>query len=269
MLFISYLKKLLPAVAVMAAVFNMQAGEQSDLPVKVVIFPLREAVIPALVESRVMKYHFYEGEKFPSGKILANLDKAVYKQRLLKMEASLKEAEAGLKFAKKNAARTKDLFTKGVLGHTELERTELEEEIADAKYLAAKANLIVAQRELAFCDISVPFNGRLVEKLVNEYEYVRTGQPLMKVIDDNQLLAAMHLPSGDKNKIKLGQKMTIRVDETGTIHKGKVYKISGVIDPGSRTFEIKVLLDNKDGALSSGMSGVLLKDTKNPDKKKK
>ena len=42
-------------------------------------------------------------------------------------------------------------------------------------------------------------------------------------------------------------------------HKGKIYKISGVIDPGSRTFEIKVLLDNSKGTLAAGMSGVLLK----------
>ncbi|MEA1926938.1 MAG: HlyD family efflux transporter periplasmic adaptor subunit, partial [Candidatus Auribacterota bacterium] len=105
-----------------------------------------------------------------------------------------------------------------------------------------------------------PFNGRLVEKLVNEYEYVRTGQPLMKIIDDNQLLAVMHLPSSEKNKIKLGQAMKIKIDETKTSHQGKIYKISGVIDPGSRTFEIKVLLDNKKGSLSAGMSGILEKN---------
>ncbi|MDD5599380.1 MAG: efflux RND transporter periplasmic adaptor subunit, partial [Victivallaceae bacterium] len=186
-----------------------------------------------------------------------------------KMDASLKEAKAGLEFTKRNAKRMKDLFAKGMQGHTELERAELEEEIADAKYLSAQANYIVAERDLALCDISAPFDGRLVEKLVNEFEYVRTGQPLMKIIDDNQLLAVMHLPSGDKNKIKPGQKMKIKIDETGTGHEGEVYKISGVIDPGSRTFEIKVLLDNRNGILSAGMSGVLVKDEKNADKKKK
>ncbi|MDD5597807.1 MAG: hypothetical protein PHV82_07670, partial [Victivallaceae bacterium] len=125
MRFISCLKKLLPAAAVMAAAFTVQADDQYDLPVRVVIFPLREAVIPALAESRVMKYHFNEGEKFPAGKILANLDKTVYKQRLLKMDASLKEAKAGLEFTKRNAKRMKDLFAKGMQGHTELERAEL------------------------------------------------------------------------------------------------------------------------------------------------
>ncbi|MFA6714635.1 MAG: efflux RND transporter periplasmic adaptor subunit [Victivallales bacterium] len=267
--FISCLKKLFPAAVLIAAMFTAQADDQYDLPVRVVIFPLREAVIPALAESRVMKYHFNEGEKFPSGKILANLDKTVYKQRLLKMDASVKEAKAGLEFTKRNAKRMKDLFAKGMQGHTELERAELEAEIAEAKYLSAQANYIVAERDLALCDISAPFDGRLIEKLVNEFEYVRTGQPLMKIIDDNQLLAVMHLPSGDKNKIKLGQKMKIKIDETGTCHEGEVYKISGVIDPGSRTFEIKALLDNRNGVLSAGMSGALVKDKKNADKKKK
>lgn len=257
---ISCFKKLFLPIIIFAIAFNIQAQEQYDLPVKVVIFPFREAVIPALTESRVLKYYFNEGEKFPSGKTLAQLDKIVYKQRLFKIEASVKEAKASLTFAKKNAKRTKKVYEKGMLGHTEMEKAALEAEIAEAKYLSAKASYIVAKRELDLCDITAPFDGRLVEKLVNEYEYVRTGQPLMKIIDDNQLLAVMHLPSSEKNKIKLGQPMKIKIDETQTTHQGKIYKISGVIDPGSRTFEIKVLLDNKKGSLSAGMSGVLQKD---------
>ena len=264
MLLISCFKKVFFFIVVLGILLNVQAEDKYALPVKVVIFPFRQAVIPALTESRVMKYHFYEGEKFPAGKILAQLDKTVYKQVLLKIEASLKEAKANLTFADKNAKRAKEVFKKGMLGHTEMEKAELEAEIADAKYLSAEASYIVAKRELTLCDIAAPFNGRLVERLVNEYEYVRTGQPLMKIIDDNQLLAVMHLPSSEKNKIKLGQPMKIKVDETKTVHKGKIYKISGVIDPGSRTFEIKVLLDNKKALLSAGMSGVL---QKNKDKK--
>ena len=44
--------------------------------------------------------------------------------------------------------------------------------------------------------------------------------------------------------------------------------ISGEIDPGSRTFEIKVLLDNRDRKLAAGMSGKLMKRyDKNSEKK--
>lgn len=259
MLLISCFKKLFFLIVICGIIFNIQAEDKYD-SVKVVIFPFRQAVIPALTESRVLKYYFYEGEKFPAGKVLAQLDKVVYEQRLLKIEASLKEAKASLTFAQKNVKRSREVFKKGMLGNNELEKAELDAEIADAKYLSAKASYIVAKRELALCNIVAPFDGRLVERLVNEYEYVRTGQPLMKIIDDNQLLAVMHLASSEKNKIKLGQPMEILIDETKTKHQGKIYKISGVIDPGSRTFEIKVLLDNKSGSLSAGMSGVLQKN---------
>ncbi|MDD5697263.1 MAG: efflux RND transporter periplasmic adaptor subunit [Victivallaceae bacterium] len=267
MSFISYFRQLLPAVTVIWVALAVGADDKINIPpdgkydqsVKVVLFPFREAVIPALTDSRVMKYYFHEGENFPAGKILAELDKAFYRQRLLQITASVKEAEAHLDFTKKNLVRTKDLFAKGVQGHAELERAELDAKVAEAKYLAAKASYSVARRDLASCDITAPFDGRLVERLVNEYEYVRTGQPIMKIIDDNQLLAVTHLPSGEMSRISLGQRMRIKVDETGTVHQGKIYKISGIIDPGSRTFEIRVLLDNRKGLLTSGMSGLLLK----------
>jgi multidrug efflux pump subunit AcrA (membrane-fusion protein) len=66
----------------------------------------------------------------------------------------------------------------------------------------------------------------------------------------------MHFPSKEKNKIKEGMPLKFKIDETGKTYTGKVYEISGDIDPGSRTFQVKALIDNKAKKLSAGMSGV-------------
>jgi RND family efflux transporter MFP subunit len=217
-------------------------------------------VIPALVDSQVIKYHFKESEKFPVGKILASLDKTAYKQRLIEKNAALEEAKANLEFTKKGAKRAKDLHEKGVLGETELASAERDAKIAEARYLSAGASRDVAQRKLALCDISAPFSGKLVQKLVNEHEYVRTGQPLMKIINDNQLWAVSYVSPRDRKKMKLGQKVTIKVDPAGTFHEGEIYEISDQTATPTRGFVMKILIDNKDGALSTGMSGVLVED---------
>jgi len=93
---------------------------------------------------------------------------------------------------------------------------------------------------------------------VQDFEYVRTSQPIMEIIDDHQLLAVMYLPSIRKKDMKLGTDMMFRIDETGTTHSGRVYEIAGQIDARSRTFEVKALIDNHNRKLTAGMSGVLV-----------
>jgi len=125
----------------------------------------------------------------------------------------------------------------------------------------AKASMNMSQIRLDDCTIKAPFSGRLTEKLVNEHEFVGTGTPIMEIINDSELLAIMYLPSDDIKKIKKDSTMLFIIDETGTKHEGKVYEISGYVYSGSRTFEIKAVIDNKDRELFSGMSGSLLTDT--------
>ena len=97
---------------------------------------------------------------------------------------------------------------------------------------------------------------------------MRASQQVINIIDDYQLLAVMHLPSSEINKVAIGKKMRVWIDETRTEHEGTINVISGEIDPGSRTFEIKVLLDNRARKLAAGMSGKLMKQyDKNSGKK--
>ena len=118
------------------------------------------------------------------------------------------------------------------------------------------------------CRLVAPFAGRLIKKLVQEHEFVRASQQVINIIDDYQLLAVMHLPSSEINKVAIGKRMRVWIDETRTEHEGTINVISGEIDPGSRTFEIKVLLDNRDRKLAAGMSGKLMKQyDKNSGKK--
>ena len=140
-----------------------------------------------------------------------------------------------------------------------LEKSELERDIAASKLNFSVANMKMAEIDLKACRLVAPFPGRLIKKLVQEHEFVRASQQVINIIDDYQLLAVMHLPSSEINKVAIGKRMRVWIDETRTEHEGTVNVISGEIDPGSRTFEIKVLIDNRDRKLAAGMSGKLMK----------
>jgi RND family efflux transporter MFP subunit len=234
------------------------APSETSEPVKTVLFPMKSAVLSSMVETALRVHRFKEGEKFNKGDILMDLDDDSFKQKLIKAKSALLEAKAGVDFAGRNITRTQDLFKRGLQGQQDVERSQLEFDVASSKQMYQDANLQLAQQDLDDCHVVAPFSGRIVKKLVQEHEFVRVGQQMLQIIDDNQLLAVMHISSSEFNKVKLSEKRKIQVDETNTLYEGSVYEIAGEIDAGSRTFEIKVLIDNKDGVLTAGMTGILV-----------
>lgn len=254
---------LLSAVCLCFSVIPLSGGAEgrndvTGMAVRVVLFPVKRAVLSGRVDSFVKDYRFREGESFREGELIANLEDQIYRQMYLRAEASYKESESKLKFALSNLERNEDLFKKGIAGHKELETSKLEKESTEAQLQFAKANMEMAKLNLDACQLHAPFNGRLSKKLVEDYEYVRAGQPMMEIIDDNMLLAVMYLPSLMKEKIHKDLDLAFKIDETGTVHHGRVYMLSGEIDPRSRTFEVKALIGNKDKKLAPGMSGILV-----------
>ncbi len=243
----TYKKFLLPVVLVFCLFsWPVSAGKsEADRPTRVVLFPSRTVVIASIVNASVKEYSFKEGETFAKGDTIVELDDALYKQSFLK-------AKAAATFAAEVYRNNQRLAEKGGIGRYEVAKSKFEND-------AAEAEMKIAQIQLNACVIKAPFSGRLVKRIASEYQFVRTGEAVFAILDDYQLLAVMHLPSSQRKLLKKGQAMKFRIDETHTVHAGKVHEISAQIDPRSRTFEAKVLLDNSDRKLSAGMSGVVVK----------
>ncbi len=230
--------------------------------VRTVLFPQRQSTLSSRVDGTIEKHDFREGEAFRQGDVLVELDDTMIKLRLLRAQSAEREAVAALDYGRKNLAVAQDLKVKGIQGQQEFDRAQFEVDAAEARLLGARAALKMSEQELADSRLTAPFSGRVVRRMAQEHEFVRAGQQLLQIIDDSKLLAALHLDSTMRHQVKLGEKRRIKVDETGTVHTGEVVEISGDIDSGSRTFEIKISIDNADGALSAGMSGILLEENR-------
>ena len=258
----------LPWIAPLNASAADDIIQAAEYPTKVVIFPFRQAVISAEVDTAVKQYNFKEGDCFREGDVIALLEDKIYLQKYEKAKSAQLEAEASMQFALKNFKRNEEMYQKGIQGMQDLEKSELERDIATSKLNFSVANMKMAEIDLKACRLVAPFAGRLIKKMVQEHEFVRASQQVINIIDDYQLLAVMHLPSSEINKVAIGKSMRVWFDETRTEHEGTVNVISGEIDPGSRTFEIKVLIDNRDRKLAAGMSGKLMKQYDNNSGKK-
>ena len=124
----------------------------------------------------------------------------------------------------------------------------------------AESSLADAKLNLSYCIVKAPFAGKLAEIRTQEYETVRPGQPLFRIIDDNRLLAVMNVPLNDAALTTVGNPVVVSVSGTDRKAKGTVYEVAPQADHRTGTVRIRVLIDNGDGKLRAGMTGELIHD---------
>ena len=255
------MKKVLPFLFLLLACWVLPAADMTydSLPVKVVLFPFREAILSTQIDGVVVKYNFRGGERFKKSDVLLKLDDKKYNNDLQRMRSLMKEAELNANYTRQKWEDNKRLFKEDLQSEIEVIKSELDAKVGAERYQTAQINYADALLQLAFCTIKAPFDGTVEKLLTREFETVRNGQPLISIIDDNQLLAVMNLPTVELPKIKIGIPVTFKVHENGRVVTGSVFEIAGRADHRSETIEIKVLIDNAEHHFSAGMSGTLMK----------
>ncbi|WP_242157466.1 efflux RND transporter periplasmic adaptor subunit [Aestuariivivens sediminis] len=97
-------------------------------------------------------------------------------------------------------------------------------------------------------------SGTVTDKLVEEGDYIKQGQPLFKIANLNTVWANLDVYENQIDLFKTGQDITITTHAyPGKAFKARVDFIDPILDSGTRTVKLRVVLDNKDGLLKPGM----------------
>lgn len=230
-------------------------------PVKVVLFPIREAEIVSRIDGTVKLCALKMGENFKKGDIIMQIDDTRQRIELARSQARLQDVKVQAKFAYETYLSYKKLFEENIQSHNELARRKAEADSLRARELIAAADLSEAQLMLSYCVFKAPFDGRLEQILCREHETVRSGQPVFRIIDDSSLLAVMNIPQDFPIRVGSAVQMCFR---NGSVTvSGLVREISPRADHRSGTVEVKVLVQNRSRKLSAGMVGAMVSHKKN------
>jgi len=250
-----------PVLFLWMAFLSLSAADPDygALPVKVVLFPFREATLSTQIDGVIAKYNFRGGERFKKSDVLLMLDDQKNRNELRRAESLLREAGLNVDFMKQKLADNERLYKNDLQSEIEVLRSKFEFTVAVERQQTAMINRDDAALHLLFCTIRAPFDGSVEKLLTREFETVRSGQPVLSIIDDNQLLAVMNLPSRQLPSVFIGIPVTVKIMENGKTVTGDVYEIASRADHRSETFEIKVRIDNRNHLFKAGMSGILVK----------
>jgi HlyD family secretion protein len=244
------------------------------------IDPRVKVNVSAHVVARIEKLHAREGEQVVAGQPFVELERDAFvaahdraKAQLAMAQTAVRQAEIDLADAGLKLRRTQRLRQEEVVPDEKLEGAELVESSARLKVDQAKesvsqarADLEKAEDELRKTTIFAPISGRVILLNAEVGEVVISGTmhneaSVIGVIADlSEILVEVLADETDIVQIELGQPATIDVDALpGSVYTGKVVEIgnAGVsltTQPDVTFFRVKVLLDDPDDRLLSGMS---------------
>ncbi|HEY5975268.1 MAG TPA: efflux RND transporter periplasmic adaptor subunit [Geobacteraceae bacterium] len=99
--------------------------------------------------------------------------------------------------------------------------------------------------------IYTPLAGVVIEKLVQQGQYVNVGEPLFAIADLSKVWVELDIFESDLALVKVGQRVEVMPQSyPGKVMNGRVALINPFLDPKTRTVKVRVELAN---------SGLLLK----------
>lgn len=186
----------------------------------------KDAEILARTTGVVEQLFCEEGDVVKSGQRLLQIEDSEYKLRVEQEAATV----AGLR---DRHDRLQNMREQNLVSPEEYEAVR-------SQLAAAEAAEGLARLNLAYTTVAAPFNGRIVERLVNQGQNVSAGTPLFRISDFDPLLAVVHVPSKEFKKLQPDQPVDLVLDSNRERVKGRIKLISPVIDPNSGTIKITV-----------------------------
>ena len=134
--------------------------------------------------------------------------------------------------------------------------------IAEASLAAAAARVATANEALERTILQAPWSGVVVERLLDEGDYARAGDPVFDLVDLDRLEIVLELPASEALGIAPGAAAALRLDERpGEVFEARVDVVLPVADALSRNFRAVIRLDRRDPGFDAFRPGQFVRAT--------
>lgn len=180
------------------------------------------------------------GDRVRKGDPIASVDP-------LSAQSGYDAASSALKQAEDAYARMKELHDKGSLA--EVKWVEVQSKVQQARSMEE-----IARKNLDDCTLYAPYNGVIADKAAEVGQLLMPGMPVVKLVTAGQLNVKIAVPETEIAGVTLRQKSVVKVLALdGSLFTGNVVEKGVVANPLSRSYEVKIRLENAGSELMPGM----------------
>ncbi len=229
--------------------------EDTFLEREATIFPFRTTTLSAQQEGLLIRLPPESGDLVHEGDEIAEIDGTDYRLRLAELEADFLKLEATLGERRQAWGRAKELYRRNVVSVGERDERKLELDRAKAELAGARARVERAETDLLGLLVRAPFSGVISALHTQVGTYLKRGDAIAELKQIDWVAAVCTVNERDLRHVHEGA--TARVTFAafpGRVFDGLVWKIVPDAVVASRSFPVKILLQNSRAELKPGMS---------------
>lgn len=223
---------------------------------------VQEVEIVPQVSGEIMEVLFTNGAIVEAGTVLYRIDRVKYQAAVLNARAAVAEAKAKHDYAVAAYERHNRLTDLKAVSEDATQNALSERDRTQAAYEAARANLLVAEDDLAHCDIKAPIGGKLGSTKYTKGNYVTPQSgTLVLLVQTQPVRVRFALSNADFISMFEGKSHILREKGLARItlangapfpEEGEIEYTENVSDEQTDTVQAYALLRNEQRMLRPG-----------------
>jgi RND family efflux transporter MFP subunit len=190
------------------------------------------------------------GEPVEKNTVLITIEKSAYQAEMAAAELAVKEAELALSMAKKATAVARKQFERdGITPPNDLALHLPQLRIAESALNSATAGRRAAKRRLEDATVKAPFSGFVTERYVSPGQSLESGEPLVKLVDDNIFELIVEVSRRDWLLLKqplVGLSAQVLNQHGHAIARAKIRQGGGFLDEKTRQYQVFLEISKAD-----------------------
>jgi RND family efflux transporter MFP subunit len=214
----------------------------------------QEVRVFAQVPERIRVLHVHEGDPIRAGDPIVTLEAGLQSSGVMQAGAAVSAGEASRDQLNADIARVRRLVESGAVPPTQLEVLEAQLRTAEAQVTQLRAAQRTAGEQRDRTVVRAPIDGVVALLSVQQGDMVAPQMPICAVVRAERVIVRARVTEQDYVRLRVGMEADITPPALPeAARRGRVSRISPVIDALTRTASIEIDVDNADGALHAGM----------------
>jgi RND family efflux transporter MFP subunit len=251
-----------------------------------------QVVLGTKVAGRLAETTVDLGTRVKKGQLVGRLDQSDFKLRVEQAEAALQQARVRLGLSATgtdekvdpeqtavvrqarammdDARLTRDrsikLAQQELIARAQLDTAEAALQVAEGRYQDAieevrnrqaviaqrRSELELARQQLSDTVIVSPLDGVVSLKQASVGEYLTAGAPIATLVRVHPLRLRVPVPEREGSGVRVGHAVTLTIEGDTTVYRGRVVRLSPIVQEQNRTLLVEAEVPNERGFLRPG-----------------
>jgi RND family efflux transporter MFP subunit len=223
-----------------------------------VVRPRIESALGFRVPGKIVARSVNVGDRVDVGAVIARLDETDLKLAENAARAAVVSARSRRDVARDNLERAKVLLPKAIISQAVYDTRRNELEAAEAALETAEAQLRQAVNAVGYATLTADKPGLVTGVTGEPGQVVSAGQAVATLAEAGQTEIAVAVPEQDAGHLAIGQPARVTLWAGPRVGlEGRIREIAGQADTASRTYAVRIAVDNPPPAMRLGMTATV------------